>query len=84
MGGKWNPDTVRTELGHRGWLTQERAIEHGVQFTLTDGTKVSAFNSGKVVVQGKQTELRQTANSCFASQPPHASPSSAPTAARWS
>jgi predicted nucleotide-binding protein len=80
MNSKWSPENVRAELSHRGWLAQERQIEHGVQFALGDGsTKVNAFNTGKVQVQGKLTELKQTAMAVFvgdasASVPPGAPP----------
>lgn len=56
---------------HTEWPSVERReINHGVQFTLPEGTKVNLFPStGKVQVQGKDTAERKRAEQLLQSAP---------------
>jgi len=63
----WDRDSVEGILREEGWYDSEREIQHGVQFTLTDGTKVNCYNTGRVVVQGRDTTIKEQADKRFAS-----------------
>ena len=65
----WNKESVEQLVREKGWYEAEREIQYGHQFTLTDGTKVSCYNTGKVQVQGKDTDIKREAKSIFAKQP---------------
>ena len=57
----WNEEDVEAKLTQKGWLRSKRPIDHGVQFVLEDDTKVNWYNTGKVVVQGKSTDMKREA-----------------------
>ena len=67
---KWTEEQVEGLLVERGWYVTKRTIEHGVQFTLADETKVSWFQTGKVLVQGKRSDLKKEAEEAFAQNQP--------------
>ena len=62
----WDIDSVRQILEEKGWYGSEREIQAGVQFTLTDETKVNRFKTGLVQVQGRDTPIREEATELFA------------------
>jgi predicted nucleotide-binding protein len=52
------PDALREFLTERGVNFEEKEIQNGRQFRCTDGGEIfSAYDSGRVVCQGKKTEL---------------------------
>ena len=52
----------------------EKKIDHGVQFTLVEGAIICAFNTGKVVVQGRKGEERDKAQELFGGGAPARAP----------
>ena len=62
---KWDKDSVAAKLRKEDWYGSEHAIEHGTQFVLVDNTKVNCFNTGKVNVQGKNTDIKRKAQALF-------------------
>jgi len=64
----WLSEQVEQELADKGWHYKQRQIQNGMQFTLDDGTCINWYSTGKVVVAGKQTPLRQEAAIVFADQ----------------
>ena len=62
----WDTDSVRQVLKEKGWYGSERDIQNAVQFTLTDGTKVNRYNTGRVQVQGRDTPIKEEATELFA------------------
>lgn len=69
----WTVEQVRTHLIQKNWLKatgSERELQHGQQFTLRDDTKVNAYKSGSVQVQGKPTALKKEAQEFFAAPAP--------------
>ena len=63
----WDADSVRQVLKEKDWFDSEREIQHGVQFTLTDGTtKVNCYRTGRIQVQGKDTSVKEEASTLFA------------------
>ena len=73
----WDIDSVRQILQEKIWYGSEREIKNAVQFILTDETKVNCFHTGRVVVQGKDTEIKEEATQLFS---PSSGPSEAATA----
>ncbi len=61
----WSRDVVEKILKDATWFVSAKEIQYGVQYTLTDGTKVNCFDSGKVHVQGKETEIKRNADETF-------------------
>lgn len=57
-------------LSEKGWFAEEREIDHGTQFILSDGTVVNCYRTGKVVVQGKKSTPKQEAEKIFLGVPP--------------
>ena len=76
---QWSEENVRDALQSKQWLMTAKPIQHGIQFTLTDGsTKVNWFHTGKINVQGKASAaLREDAELLFA-RPPEAMASEIP------
>jgi predicted nucleotide-binding protein len=63
----WTQNHIEQELREKGWYSSQRAIEHGIQYTLTDGTPLDWYEkNGKVVVRGKDTQLKREAEKLFA------------------
>ena len=62
----WDIDSVRTILEEKNWYDSEREIQHAVQFTLTDGTTVNRYHTGRILVQGKDTPIKEEATELFA------------------
>jgi predicted nucleotide-binding protein len=67
---RWAKEHVEQICRDNGWLQSMREIEHGVQFELTDGTPIAWYKTGKVVVRGKQTDLKAQAERVFSGEPP--------------
>ena len=65
----WSQEQVEALLKEHDLKYRQRAIEHGIQFTLQDGTPIDWYNSGKVVVRGKQTSLKSQALQLFSENP---------------
>lgn len=77
----WSKDQVEEELRRRGWYGNERPIQGGIQYLLTDGTPIDWYQStGKVVVRGKETSLKREAMEVF-SEMATVTPSRAPEVA---
>lgn len=58
-----NPeDELRRFLQEKGWgIFEQKEIEHGLQIVVTDGSTripVNIYHTGKVVVQGKASEMK--------------------------
>src|SRR5262245_4673931 len=67
---KQTEENVHRTLKGEWPATERREINHGVQFTLPEGTKVNFFPSpGKVQVQGKDTSEKQRADQLLQSAP---------------
>lgn len=62
---KWDKNSVAVKLREDDWYGSERVIEHGTQFVLVDNTKVNCFDTGKVSVQGKDTDIKWKAKALF-------------------
>ena len=60
-----NKESVERTIREKNWYESDREIQYGHQFTLTDGTKVCCYNSGSVVVQGRDTDIKREAESIF-------------------
>lgn len=61
----WSKEEVEFLLRGRGLYKEERAIQGGTQFILTDDTPVDWYQTGKVVVRGKETPLKKEAQKLF-------------------
>ena len=65
----WTKEQVKQILVDKGWYHSEREIRHAVQFILVDNTPIDCYNSGKVVVRGKATEIQKEADAVFSKSP---------------
>lgn len=65
---EWDRESVETALKDTGWLRSVREIQHGHQFKLVGGTKVSCFNTGRVLVQGKDNLIKKEVETLFSTQ----------------
>ena len=65
----WNKESVEYTIREKGWYESEQGIPYGIQFTLIDSTKISCYDSGKIVVQGKDTDIKRDAEGIFGGQP---------------
>jgi ribonuclease HI len=65
----WDRASVRDALLAAGIYAEERAIDHGMQFALDDGTRVNVYNTGKLLVQGKASPLKEQVKALLADQP---------------
>jgi predicted nucleotide-binding protein len=64
---QWTKDLVKTRLEEGGLqVLFEKAIDHGVQLTLVEGTIVCIYNTGKAVVQGKANDEKVVAQGLLA------------------
>jgi predicted nucleotide-binding protein len=68
----WTVDNVRQEPVARDLNYEERAIEYGDQFRLGSGEVVNVYDSGKVHVAGKGTQLGAELARLFGSASPAA------------
>ena len=57
--------TVKAKLTELGWFQSERQIQYGTQFVLSDGTTVNCYDTGNVVVQGKDSDIKRQASAVF-------------------
>ena len=54
---KWEYDELSASISSHGLrISDEKDIQHGKQISLAGGTKANWYNSGKVLVQGKDSE----------------------------
>jgi predicted nucleotide-binding protein len=54
---KWELESLKAAIVTHGLVISDiKEIQHGQQLTLSDGTKANWFTSGKVVIQGKDSE----------------------------
>ena len=74
---KWDSNAVRAKLTELDLLQSERTIQYATQFTLSDGTVVNCYNTGSVVVQGKDTDIKRQVDDLFADTNDVAQPSAA-------
>ena len=61
----WDKTSVEAELAHRSLTYESREIDYAHQFKLNTGETVTAYDTGKVVVGGKKTALRDELNAKF-------------------
>ena len=66
----WDKESVESTVRDREWYESEREIQHGHQFVLVDETKINWFHTGRVTVQGKDTDIEREAEEIFVEQPP--------------
>jgi len=66
----WTVDGVRRELASRELTYEERTIDYGGQFRLDSGEVINVYDSGKVHVAGKATELGAELATLFGSASP--------------
>ena len=67
---KHTEESVHRTLQNEWNPVERREINHGVQFTLPEGTRVNFYHStGKVQVQGKDTEEKKRAEQLLQSAP---------------
>src|SRR6267378_177533 len=52
-----SPDELRDFLADRGVNFKQEEIQNGYLFRCEEGEKFAAYNTGRVVCQGKHTEL---------------------------
>ena len=81
----WDIDSVRQIIREKSWYDSEREIKNAVQFTLTDGTKVNCYHTGRVLVQGRDTPIKEEATGLFTASsaaPNAAAARPAPTSAQ--
>ena len=64
-----NKESVERTIREKNWYESDREIQHGHQFILTDGTSVNCYNTGRVVVQGKDTGIKREAEKMFGGKP---------------
>ena len=60
-----NKESVERTIREKNWYESDREIQHGHQFILTDGTSVNCYSTGRVVVQGKDTDIKREAEKIF-------------------
>ena len=65
----WNKESVERTIKEKNWYESEREIQHGHQFTLTDGTRINCYNTGKIQVQGRDTDIKREAEKIFGGKP---------------
>jgi len=60
---KWKFEELTAAISTHGLsIAEEKDIQHGKQLVLAEGTKVNWYGSGKVVVQGKDSEEKNLLN----------------------
>ena len=64
-----NKESVERTIREKGWYQSDREIQYGHQFTLTDGTSVNCYSTGRVMVQGKDTDIKREAEKIFSGKP---------------
>ena len=65
----WDKDSVEQVLIEHSLYKEQREIEHATQFMLTDGTtKVNCFRTGRVQIQGPDSDLKKQASDLFNQQ----------------
>lgn len=54
---KWDAEDLKSSISSHGLVISEvKEIQHGQQIALSEGTKVNWYKSGKVVIQGKDSD----------------------------
>lgn len=54
---KWNIEDLKSSIASHGLAISDiKDIQHGQQIVLSEGTKANWYNSGKVVIQGKDSD----------------------------
>ncbi len=77
---RWNEANVEAVLKKESWPYEKRSIQHGIQFVLNveGDIKVNLYNTGTVLVQGKNNDVKRKAEQLFAQQAhSHQTPDSA-------
>lgn len=62
---KWTRESVEQVLSDKGEGCQPQEIQDGVQYRIDDGPIVNLYNTGRVVVQGRQTPLKDELEAIF-------------------
>ena len=65
----WSKEQVEQLLSEKQWLSESRDIQNGTQYTLTDGTPIDWYSTGRVVVRGRVTEIQREASEIFSVDP---------------
>ena len=67
----WSKEQVEQTLREKGWFREVREIQDAIQFVLVDGTtRINLYYSGRIHVQGRDTEIRRMADETFSEQQP--------------
>ena len=64
----WSKEQLEQKLQEKGWDYTTREIQRGMQYVLSDGTPIDWYETGKVVVRGKASDIKQEAEKLFSSQ----------------
>ena len=65
----WNKESVERTIREKNWYESDREIQDGHQFTLADGTRINCYSTGRVVVQGRDTDIKREAEEIFGGKP---------------
>ena len=61
---KWSFEDLKSKIASHGLVISEiKEIQHGQQIVLSEGTRANWYSSGKIVIQGKDSEEKNLANS---------------------
>ena len=74
-------DELKTELGRRSVAFTQKDEQYGTRFECKGGEIFSAYKSGKLVCQGKDTELAREIRAMHEGPVAVAAPAEAPAAA---
>jgi len=66
----WDKDSVEQTLRERDWYESEREIQHATQFILVDGTRINCFQTGRVQIQGADSDIKSEATEVFSEPSP--------------
>ena len=67
----WSEQDIRHALHSKRWLSSEKPIQHGIQFSLADGsTRVNWYHTGRTSVQGKADGALKSAAEQLVAQSP--------------
>ena len=61
---KWDFEDLKSKIASHGLaISDVKEIQHGQQIVLSEGTRANWYSSGKVVIQGKDSEEKNLLNS---------------------
>ncbi len=60
---KWDFEDLKSKIASHGLVISDvKEIQHGQQIVLSEGTRANWYSSGKVVIQGKDSEEKNLLN----------------------